>query len=328
MPAPAAAWRRQGGVGQGPPVNLQKEPGSDVAVVGAGYAGLSAAVGLRRHRLSVRVFDGGPVRNALSAEVHGYLGVAGESASQVMERSRRHAADLGARLEQCRISQARRDGEGFVLTDVDGGSWRARRLLLATGVRDRLPDIPGIRDYFGRSIHVCPHCDAYEWRDRPIAVISWSGATRDFAVKVSHWSDRVTVVTDGRTPRIDDKEAADLRDHGIGLVTADISSLEGRDGQLSGLHFADGGRLEVDAAFVHLGEDYNTELADQLGCRLTDDGAIEVDEDMHTSEEGIWAAGDVAGDSQFVPVAVAHGVKAAVAIYRTLAPTDPDAGPP
>ena len=300
----------------------------DVAVVGGGYAGLSAAIGLRRHRLSVLAFDGGPVRNALAAEVHGYLGVAGESAADLIGRARRQAIELGARIEPRRVRSVDRSVGGFVLTDDDGATWAAQRLLLATGVRDRLPDIPRIREYFGRSIHVCPHCDAYEWRDRPIAIISWSAATRDFALKVSHWSRHVTVVTDGRAPRITAEDLAELERCGIGVLTGEVIELEGGGGQLSALVFADGERLSVDAAFVHIGEDYNTELAQQLACRLRRSGAIHVNRNMHTTEEGVWAAGDVAGDSQFVPVAVAHGLKAAVAIYRTLAATDPDATPP
>jgi thioredoxin reductase len=300
----------------------------DVGVIGAGYAGLSAAIGLRRHRLGVLLFDGGPARNAAAAEVHGYLGGEGVSAQQLLQRGRQQAASLGARIMPRQVCTAEPRGDGFALEAEDGSSWQVRRLVLATGVRDRMPQIEGVDAFYGRSLHVCPHCDAYEWRDRPIAIISWTSATRDFALKVSNWSRQVTVVTDGRRPRLSDEELAELQHHGIAVRTADIARLEGDAGRLRAISFVDGSALPVEAAFFSLGQDYATELAGQLGCRLREDNSIEVSPDLHTSVEGVWAVGDVAGDSQFVAVAVAHGIKAAIDVHRTLSESHPEAKKP
>lgn len=180
----------------------------DVAVIGAGYAGLSATIGLRRHRLSVLLFDGGPSRNNRAREVHGYLGAGGLSAPNLRARGRAQAEGLGAEFIRARVTRVERAGKSFELHDGDGRTYQARRLLLATGVSDRLPEIPGFGDFFGQSIHVCPHCDAYEWRDRPIAVISWTREMCDFAVKLSHWSDQVVLVSDGHQPPLSDDDRA------------------------------------------------------------------------------------------------------------------------
>jgi thioredoxin reductase len=294
---------------------------AEVAVVGAGYAGLSASLVLRRHRRDVLLFDGGPPRNHAAREVHGVLGIDDAPAAAVIAAGGEQVERLGTRIERCRISDVERDDDdaAWVLHAEDGRRWRAARLLLATGVRDRRPDIARFDDFYGRSVHVCPHCDAYEWRDRRIAVISWNEATRDFCEKVSHWSDRVTVVTDGRQPELDAAAYADLAEMGIAVRTGDVERFEGEDGQLRALVFADGTELPCDAAFFSIGEDFQTQLAERLGCQLNEAGAIVVDNDLRTTVEGVWAAGDVAGDSQFVPVALAQGVKAAVAIHFSLA---------
>lgn len=301
---------------------------SDVAVVGTGFAGLSTTIGLRRHRLSTIAFDGGPVRNEQASEVHGYLGAAGLSAKELRDRGRAQAIELGAQIVGAQIEQVERIGEMFILRDAQGRSYGARRLVLATGVVDQLPQIAGLESFFGRSVHVCPHCDAYEWRDRPIAVIGDAPELRDFAVKLSHWSARVTAIGDGRPSEVAESDRTILAAHGIRVIETGIDRLEGEDGQLSAIRFLDGEVLAVDAAFCSTDQTYRTELADALGCKLAKSGAIEVDDEGHTSAEGVWAVGDVAGDSQFVPVAVAHGIKAAADIYRTLADTDPDSKDP
>lgn len=295
----------------------------DVGVVGGGYAGLAAALVLRRHRVEVRVFHGGPARNALAEEVHGYLGVPGTSAEELLGIGRRQVEELGGRIERYRIEHVERDGDSFLLRGAVGREWRVRRLLLATGVRDRFPQVEGFDDFYGRSVHVCPHCDGYEWRDRPVTVMG-SDDIGDFASKISHWSRDVTVVTDAHGSPITPSDRAWLEGRGISVGTSPVESFEGHDGRLERLRLADGSAIETEATFFSLGEEHQTALAELLGCRITDEGAIAVDGDQRTSVEGVWAAGDVCGDSQFVPVATAHGVKAAVDIYRTLEPRDPE----
>ncbi|MBA3778660.1 MAG: NAD(P)/FAD-dependent oxidoreductase [Chloroflexi bacterium] len=303
----------------------------DVAVVGAGYAGLAAGLSLCRHRLNTVLFDGGAVRNTAALEVHGYLGLPGRSAAELVEIGRRQVTEVGGRIESSQVIAAEPitvDGElGFRLEADDGRAWTTKRLLLATGVRDLIPDIEGFSEFYGRSVHVCPHCDAYEWRDQPIAIVAWNDATRAFASKLSHWSQRLTVVTDGRRPEMSAAEQAHLERRGIQIKTGTVSRFEGRDGRLEGLRFTDGELLPVKAAFFNIGEQFQTALAEKLGCRLSASGAIQVDAEGHTSVEGVWAAGDVTGDSQFIPVAAASGLKGALDIYRTLAPTEPETHP-
>ncbi len=300
---------------------------ADVGVVGAGYAGLSAALFLRRHRVGVIVLDGGPPRNEAATEVHGYLGLPSASATELIDIGRRQVEEMGGRIETCHVERAGTIEGGFLLAGSNGPEWRVRRLLLATGVRDQLPDIERFDEFYGRSVHVCPHCDGYEWRDQPIAVISWNEAARDFLSKVSHWSRDVTLLSDGRSPELSGEDRAWMAERGIALRTATITRFEGEDGRLAGLRLEDGSVLPASAAFFSLGEEHQTGLAEQLGCHLDESGAIEVDEEQHTSVEGVWAAGDVAGDSQFVAIAAAHGVKAALDIHRTLASREPESHP-
>ncbi|MDQ3493757.1 MAG: NAD(P)/FAD-dependent oxidoreductase [Chloroflexota bacterium] len=300
---------------------------AEVGIVGAGYAGLSAALFLRRHRIGVLAFDGGPPRNQAATEVHGYLGLPAASARDLIAIGRSQVAELGGRIEDCRIERADVVEGGFRLAGSGRREWRVRRLLMATGVRDLLPDIERFDEFYGRSVHVCPHCDGYEWRDQPIAVISWNEAARDFVSKVSHWSRDVTLLSDGRSPELSGDDRAWLDDRGIALRTADIVRFEGQDGRLDGLRLDDGSVLPAAAAFFSLGEEHQTALAQQLAVKLDESGAIQVDEEQHTSVQGVWAAGDVAGDSQFVAIAAAHGVKAALDIHRTLASREPESHP-
>jgi thioredoxin reductase len=294
------------------------EAGYDVGIVGASCAGLAAALMLRRHQRSVVVFDGGPPRNAWAQEVHGYLGVPGVSGRDFHRLGCDQAEAVGAEVVGACITIARADGAGFMVACEDGREWRVRRLLLATGVRDVYPDIANFFDFYGRSVFACPHCDAYEVRGQPVAIVGWTEAVLPFALKLTLWTRHVTVVTDGHAPELTADERGQLAAHDIAMLTKTVRCFEGQDGQLTALSFADGSDLPVRAAFFNIAHEFQTGLARQLGCALTEGECIQADEHMRTSVEGVWAAGDVTGKEQLVAVAAAQGVTAAIDIYRSL----------
>jgi thioredoxin reductase len=291
---------------------------ADVGIIGAGPAGLAAALTLRRHRRSVLVFDGGPARNYWARRVHGVLGLPEISGRELHEVGRRQVAEVGGRRVEARIADVSRDGNGFLVCADDGRAWRVDRLVLATGVRDSFPDIEGFFDFYGASVFVCPHCDGYEVQDRPIALVSWSQSMLPFTLTLTQWTRDITIVTAGHDPPLDRDARRQLDEIGARIVTKDVRRLEGSDGQLRAIHFDDGTALPVSAAFFTVASEFQTELAERLGCRLRPGGCIEVDEHLRTSIDGIWAVGDVVGEEQLVPIASAHGVKAGVDIHRTL----------
>ena len=294
------------------------EVGYDVGIVGASCAGLAAALTLRRHRRSVVVFDGGPPRNAWAQEVHGYLGVSGASGRDFQRLGCAQAEVVGAEVIGACIARVRRDGDDFVVATENGREWGVRRLLLATGVRDVYPDIANFFEFYGRSVFACPHCDAYEVRDQPVAIVSWNAGALPFALKLTLWTPHVTVVTDGHSPELTADEREQLAAHDIAVLTQTVRCFEGQDGQLTALRFADDSALTVRAAFFNIAHEFQTALARQLGCTLTEGECIHTDEHMRTSVEGVWAAGDVTGKEQLVAVAAAQGVTAAIDVYRSL----------
>lgn len=291
---------------------------ADVGVIGAGAAGLATALTLRRHRRSVLVYDGGPARNAWARQVHGVLGVPEVSGRELKRIGRQQVTDVGGRVVDAKIAEVRRDGDGFVVSAADGRGWRVNRLVLATGVRDVYPDIDGFLDFYGSSVFVCPHCDGYEVRDQPIALVAWSARMLPFTLTLTQWTRDITIVTDGQAPPLGPDERRQLAEIGARVIAKDVRRLEGSAGQLRALCFDDGSTLPVSAAFFTIESEFQTALARQLGCRLRSGGCVEADKQLRTSVDGVWAVGDLIGEEQLVPVASAHGVKAGVDIHRTL----------
>lgn len=291
---------------------------ADVGVVGAGPAGLATALTLRRHRRSVTVFDGGPARNYWARRVHGVLGLPEISGKELHALGRRQVAEVGGQIVDTRIAEVGRDGDGFLVCTADRRAWRVDRLVLATGVRDTYPDIEGFFDFYGSTVFICPHCDGYEVQDQPIALVSWSPSMLPFTLTLTQWTRDITIVTAGHDPPLDRDARQQLDEIGVRVITKDVRRFEGGDGQLRALRFDDGSALPVSAAFFAIEHQFQTALADRLGCRLRPGGCIEVDEHLRTSVDGVWAVGDVVGEEQLVPIASAHGVKAGVDVHRTL----------
>jgi thioredoxin reductase len=291
---------------------------ADVGVIGAGPAGLAAALTLRRHRRSVLVFDGGPARNYWARQVHGVLGLPHVSGQELHTIGREQVSRVGGTIVEARIVEAQRDEDSFMVCAADGRVWHVGRLILATGVLDVYPDIDEFFDYYGSSVFVCPHCDGYEVRDQPIALIAWSPSMLPFTLTLTQWTGDITIVTDGRALPLGQDEQRQLSRIGARVITKDVRRFEGSDGRLRALRFDDGTSLSVSAAFFAIDHAFQTALAGRIGCRLRPGGCIEVDDHLRTSVDGVWAVGDVIGEEQLVPIASAHGVKAGVDIHRTL----------
>ena len=289
-------------------------------MVGGGAAGLAAALWIARYRRSVAVLDGGEPRNQWVDLAHGYLGEDPVHPGDLLQRAREQLERYPeADLCSGQAAATERDPGGVFVTEADDGlRLRSRRLVLATGVKDRFPEVERFFEHYGASVFHCPTCDGYEARDARVVAFGWSADLTGFAVTLLGWARSVTIVTDGRPFEGDDACRRQLDAAGIPVLEDDAVELLGRRGDLQGVRLRDAGVVPCELAFFSIAHEPRTELARQLGCQLTDEGCIVVDEDAATSVPGVYAAGDVTPGLQLVQVAAAKGATAGVACARSL----------
>lgn len=197
-----------------------------------------------------------------------------------------------------------------------GGHIESRKLLLATGVRDLLPDLPGLTECYGISVHHCPYCDAWEHRGKSLVACGAGKAATGLALALRTWSDRVWACCHGEDLPSDDRERA--LGNGIRIRTQRITRLECANGRLLRVHFEEGESLACDALFFNTGQVQRSTLAKSLGCKMKPDGGILTDGRQCSGVRGLYVAGDAEKEMQFVIVAAAEGSIAAVAMNQEL----------
>ena len=292
----------------------------DVIVVGGGPAGLSAALMLGRCRRRVLLCDLGQPRNRRSRALHGYLTRDGIAPPELNELGRRELAIYDVEFRCTGVTGARREADHFrVALGADREEF-ARYLLIATGVVDDLPAINGFDECYGRSVFHCPYCDGWEWRDRALAAFGRGKEVTGLALGLRTWSATVVVCTHGA--RLDAANRDRLARNGVEVRTEWIAELAHDDGQLSRIVFKDGDSLDRDALFFSTGQHPQSPLATALGCTLTSRGAVKTGNRCDTNVDRVFVAGDASRDAQFVVVAAAEGVRAAVAINKALQAED------
>lgn len=291
----------------------------DAIVVGGGPAGLAAAIWLARYRRKVLVIDHGEPRNRWTAQTHGYLGFDPIPPDELLDRARRDLARYPtATFRRGMVNEARRLDESFAMR-VDGDPVLAHRLVLATGVRDRFPEVDGFFDHYGRSVFHCPACDGYEARDRNVVALGWAPHVAGFALELLDWARSVTVVTNTRHFEGEERHRAALARNGITLVEDDAQALIGAPGALEGIRLGSGETVPAQLAFFSIGHEPASPLAQELGCRMTEgEECVWVDDDGQTSVPGVYAAGDMTPGTQLVQIAAAKGVTAGVACAMSL----------
>jgi thioredoxin reductase len=290
----------------------------DVVVVGAGPAGLSAALILGRCLRRVVVIDAGRPRNAASHAMHGFLTRDGIPPHDLLRIAREQLAPYHTvRLEHGEVVEARCRGTSFDVRLSDGRCYESSKLLLATGVIDDVPRLEGIEALYGRSVFHCPYCDGWEFRHQPVAVHGSGRNGLGLALELKGWTSDLVLCTDGPA-RLSPDQRQLLRDHQIELREARIARLEGVDGQLAHVVFADGERMARRALFFSAGQAQGSRLAAMLGCQFTRKGAVHTGDYEATSIPGLFVAGDASRLVQLAIVAASEGAKAAFAINQAL----------
>ena len=290
----------------------------DVIVVGGGPAGLSAALMLGRCRRRVLVCDAGPKRNRASRALHGFLTRDGMAPAELLRIARAQLRRYPTvERREARVTGLRRRGRLFEATLARGARVASRRVLLATGVVDELPDWPTLKRVYGRSVFHCPYCDGWEYRDRRLAAWGTTSATAGLALKLTSWSRRVTLLTGGGY-RLAPSLRARLRRRGVEVREEAVVRLAGPSGALERVILAGGPPVSCDALFLTIPCRQACDLFRGLGCRLTPAGAVRADRRSRTHAPGVYAAGDASVDSQLVVVAASEGARAAIAIHEEL----------
>jgi thioredoxin reductase len=290
----------------------------DIAIVGGGAAGLSAALVLGRARRRVVVIDAGSPRNAPAAHMQGYLSRDGMPPSDLLAVGRAEVTGYGVEI----IEDVVLDIEpGFTVRLGNGGVLTARRILVATGVGDEVPDIPGFRERWGIDLLHCPYCHGWEVRDQPLGVLGSNPGSVLHALLVRQWSDDVVYFAHTQEPT--PIEAAELDARGIRVVRGEVARLVVEDDHLTGVELADGQVVAREAVFVRpIITPHRDGLLAALGCDFDAAGFPVVDLNGRTTAPGVWAAGNAADPRAQVITAAGAASAAAIAINADLVQDD------
>lgn len=279
----------------------------DVIVVGGGSAGLSAALMLVRSRRRVLVIDGGHPRNAVASRMHGLLGRDHTSPLELLADGRREIAGYGGRFVHRGVTEVAVAGNGFAVTADDRSTYQSRRLLVATGLRDELLDLPGLREQWGRGVVTCPYCDGYEARDRRIAVLATAPMSVFQAQLLRQLSPRVVYFSRGELDP-SERDVPALEARGIGIDRRPVTRVVTADDRVVAIETSDGDHVDIDVVFVAPPPRPRDDVLRQLGAARTDDGSwVRVDAAGRTSVPGLFAVGNVVDPTANVPMSMGAG---------------------
>lgn len=290
----------------------------DCIIVGGGPAGLNAAVVLGRCRRKVIIFDSATYRNQYSHGMHNYLTRDDILPVDFLKISREEVDKYGVKMINRKVVNARKNSEGFFdVKDDNGKVYHSKKLLIATGLWDNVPEVPGFRELYGKSVHHCPYCDGWEVRDKELGVYARNKNGFELAISLKGWSNKVTYYADGKN-KLKPIEVETLALNDIPIISYPIERLEAEDDRLKSVLFKNGDSRKCDAMFFVNGYQQQCDLVETFGCNMTKKGVVLTNRYQQTNIEGLYVAGDAAKDMHFVVVAAAEGAKAGVIINKEL----------
>ncbi|MBK4210720.1 NAD(P)/FAD-dependent oxidoreductase [Bacillus pumilus] len=289
----------------------------DCAIIGGGPAGLSAALVVGRGRKQVIVFDNELPRNRVTQESHGFITNDGMTPFEIRQAGE---ADLQKyphiQINRCRIVDIQKKEESFTLLTHEGDAFEAKKIILATGLQDILPEIEGIHDVYGKTLFSCPFCDGWELKEKALALIAENQRALHMAKLLSNWTKDLIVFTNGHMLAEEDKTL--LTAHSIQVIDVPIVSIDHDNGQLRSLQLANGEIVNREGGFVASEFKQSAPFAEKLGCQMTKNAGIETDILGRTTVSGVFACGDNLGGPAQLVLAAAAGSQAGMGVIHEL----------
>lgn len=286
----------------------------DCAIIGGGPAGLNAALVLGRSLKKTMLFDDNQPRNRVTHESHGFLtrdGIDPQELKRLAQQELAHYPDV--QINNSRVATVTKEAKFFRIETEGGEAFHARKVILATGFTETLPDIPRVQEFYGTSLFSCPFCDGYEMRGEPLVIVSENEAAGHLAKVVSNWTNNLIIATNGKK-HITPIEQKTLEHHGVLVYEDPIRSLDGENGKLRAITFEDGTTIERSGGFVTAEWHQATSIAKDLGCYINERGGVETDPMQRTNVEGVFACGDISmGPAQLI-IAAGQGSLAATSV--------------
>ena len=295
-------------------------PHHDAIIIGGSFAGLSAATYIARARRSVCIVDTGSPRNRFAPHSHGFFTHDGSEPRAMLASARSQVERYPtATFIDGAAASATKEPDGFSVRLATGEVVAGRKLVLAFGISDDLPAIPGLAERWGRSVLHCPYCRGYEFSGRRLGVLRVSDLSVQQAMLIAEWGPTTFYLNGG--PELEDAAGLELRRRGVSVEPSPIRRLQGRNDELSAIEFTDGRTSPVDALYLGAPTRLNSEIAQQLGCERTEGRfgpIIRTDDSRMTTVAGVYAAGDIVRDAHNLTWASADGVTAGLAVHRSL----------
>ncbi|KAF0819149.1 Thioredoxin reductase [Bacillus sp. ZZV12-4809] len=292
----------------------------DCLIVGGGIAGLQAAIQLGRYKHKVLVLDSNDGRSTICKSYHNILGYPdGVSGPELREAGRKHAESLGVEFVNEKVEQAEKADEGFVVSSEGGNKYSGKRILLATGVMDRIPPFPELMPCLGISVYVCPDCDGYEVKDKRTLVLGSGNAGANMALTLSYWTNDLVFINHEKKSA-DEKLLEKMKEKKIEYLEQAISRVLAEGEEFTGVQLENGKKITGERGFIAFGgNEIKSGLAKQLGAERLENKHILTDpRSKMTSVRNVWAAGDVAAHSEQVTIAMGEGAQAAIWIHKSL----------
>lgn len=294
----------------------------EAIVIGGGPAGLSAGLWLARYRRRVVILDSGKPRNDPTWAVHGYPGIVDPPPHELRRVLIDQAKEAGAEWRYADVDRVTGEKNNFTIHCEEGETLTARRIILAYGRRDNLPDVEGLLELYGTSVFHCPDCDGPSLDGQHAIVYGWTRGTAIHAMYLLTWAKSVVMLTDGHEPDLEPHAFAALSKYDIPVVQTPVRSMLSENGCMKGVELEDGTTIPATYFFFNLGSPPATDIGYQLGCDRDREKNLVVDRSQETTVKGVFAAGDIAGPPYLAVTAAAQGVTAAITVHRSLLPPD------